>query len=133
VGILNTLVGLLVVAVLHQGFHINIVASNAAGYVVGGINSFWFNRNWTFNSTQYPATQQVTRFIMVFGLCYLVNLLVLRVSLHFLKQWPLVATIHGQWGIQPGMMAHGIANVVYVLLGFTLFRKFVFPADSSSH
>ena len=48
VGLSNTLVDIIVFTVLVAGFAVSPVPANIVGYIIGTINSFVLNRNWTF-------------------------------------------------------------------------------------
>ena len=92
IGILNTLISLLVVWVLYQLFSFNLVLSNFLGFVAGAINSYLCNRIWNFKS-QNKKRSEIIRFIIVFLIAYLVNLLVLKLcdnllSDYFMKTLP---------------------------------------------
>lgn len=50
VGMLNTLVTLCTIFVCKSLLDINEYVSNAAGYILGVINSFLWNRRWVFRS-----------------------------------------------------------------------------------
>lgn len=50
VGAMNTLLTLAVIFVAKGLFHCNPWISNAAGYLVGFINSFVWNKKWVFRS-----------------------------------------------------------------------------------
>lgn len=47
--------------------------ANALGYLVGLINSFILNRNWTFKSRS-DWKRSFMRFFVVFGICYAIQL-----------------------------------------------------------
>ncbi|MDR1368676.1 MAG: GtrA family protein [Dysgonamonadaceae bacterium] len=83
VGVMNTLLTAVVIwTVLKFGFgvvsedkatSIQMVVSNFAGYAVGLINSFIFNRNWTFKSRSDWKTGFL-KFVLAFGFCYALQL-----------------------------------------------------------
>lgn len=126
IGILNTLISLLVVWILYQIFSLNLVLSNFLGFIAGAINSYLCNRIWNFKSQNKKRTE-VIRFVIVFLIAYLVNLLVLKLcdnllSDYFMKTLPTSILI---W-IKPGYIANLFANIAYVSVSYFLFRFWVF-------
>lgn len=73
VGAVNTLTGLLVIFACKWLLGFGDVLANAIGYGVGLTTSFALNRSWTFKHKQ-AALPAVFRFLAVFLLAYLVNL-----------------------------------------------------------
>lgn len=83
VGILNTLLTAAVIWVMlhllsekdNEGSTSSLVMfiANSLGYLVGLINSFILNRNWTFKSTSNWKVS-LLRFLIAFGLCYCLQL-----------------------------------------------------------
>ncbi len=76
VGLLNTGITLLIIFILQNLLHINYKAANFTGYLLGFINSFFWNKIWTFNSNG-PVQIESILFIAVFGVCYILQLAVL--------------------------------------------------------
>jgi putative flippase GtrA len=74
VGLGNTLLGLLAIYAFKWA-DIGDVISNALGYGVGIIFSFCLNRQWTFRHKASPWAPFM-RFIVVIGVAYALNLLV---------------------------------------------------------
>jgi putative flippase GtrA len=72
VGVVNTLLSLLVIWVMMKVGY-SAVVSNATGYAAGVLNSFFWNRQWTFRSSDAWLGSAV-RFALVFGVCYLLQL-----------------------------------------------------------
>ncbi|MDR1500225.1 MAG: GtrA family protein [Tannerellaceae bacterium] len=73
VGLGNTLLSLFVIWVMMKVFGFSAVVSNVTGYVAGVLNSFIWNRRWTFKSSDRLAGSAI-RFALVFGICYLLQL-----------------------------------------------------------
>ena len=73
VGILNTALTLGVIFVLMRGFAVNYVLANMIGYVLGLVNSFLWNKTWTFRSTGSLGRESVA-FLAVFGVSYAIQL-----------------------------------------------------------
>lgn len=75
VGVVNTLLCLTVIFGLKSFGGVGDVPANVAGYIVGLYCSFLLNRSWTFThgGSLWPS---LLRFLLVFGLSYLLNLAV---------------------------------------------------------
>jgi len=135
IGLVNTAITLLVVWILHQVMDVPVVLANFVGYVAGGLNSYVWNRFWNFKSTSAQGPE-VFRFVVVFALSYFLNLGVLLGSEWLLAHWlPLAGFAHwsAQW-VKPGYVAHVVANVVYVIASFGLYKKWVFkPRETRSN
>lgn len=126
---MNTLITLLVVWILHQWLDWNIELSNFLGFIAGGVNSYICNRIWNFKS-QNKKRAEVVRFLIVFLVSYGLNLLVLEGSAYILQNatWCASFTAWISQFMKPTFFANIIANVVYVLVSFTLYKKWVFAA-----
>ena len=127
IGVINTLITLAVVWVLHQLLDWNLELSNFLGFVAGGINSYLMNRIWNFKSNNRKRTE-VVRFVIVFLLSYALNLATLEGCKYLLQntQWCQPFTIWISQFMKPTYFANIVANVVYVLASFTLYKKWVF-------
>ncbi|TCM17104.1 putative flippase GtrA [Novosphingobium sp. PhB165] len=116
VGVVNTLVGFAMIALLlHLGA--GDWLANAASYAVGLCVSFTLNRRWTFGVRGAVATQEVTRFLTVFALSYAVNVAVLGTMRSL--------------GFAENLIGQGTAMVAYSAIFFLLSRRFVFSAGAS--
>ncbi|MCD7978405.1 MAG: GtrA family protein [Tannerellaceae bacterium] len=73
VGVGNTLITAVVIWVMMKVFGFSAVVSNATGYVAGVLNSFIWNKQWTFHSSAGWGRSAI-RFGAVFGICYLLQL-----------------------------------------------------------
>jgi putative flippase GtrA len=73
VGVGNTLLSLAVIWVMMKPLGYGAVSSNITGYAVGVLNSFVWNKRWTFRS-QATWLGSALRFGLVFGVCYALQL-----------------------------------------------------------
>ena len=73
VGLINTTITLAVIFILMEVFSVNYIVSNAAGYVLGIINSFIWNKLWVFKG-HANVVVELLLFLTVFGISYLVQL-----------------------------------------------------------
>ncbi len=73
VGVSNTLITAVVIWILMKVAHCSDVLSNVVGYIAGVVNSFIWNKQWTFQS-HAGWVKSAVRFGLVFGICYLLQL-----------------------------------------------------------
>jgi putative flippase GtrA len=111
VGIMNTLITLAVIYVLMNLFGFDYRLSNLIGYILGLINSFIWNRNWTFKSQGHPL-KEIFLFIMAFALCYGIQYLFLLFLVEKLVIDPNIA--------QPASM------IVYTITNFIINKTITF-------
>jgi putative flippase GtrA len=84
VGVSNTILTAATIWILMKIFHYSDYVSNIIGYVIGLINSFIWNRKWTFAS-KAKLNITVIKFILTFAISYLLQLGNLYLLLHFTK------------------------------------------------
>lgn len=75
VGVLNTLASIAVIFSLKGLAGVPDLPANAAGYAVGLTCSFVLNKSWTFQQ-QGPVVPALARFLAVFAVAYLFNIIV---------------------------------------------------------
>ncbi|MDH6358009.1 GtrA family protein [Parabacteroides sp. PF5-9] len=73
VGVSNTVITAIVIWIMMRIVGCSDVLSNAIGYAAGVVNSFIWNKQWTFQSSAGWIRSGI-RFIIVFGICYLLQL-----------------------------------------------------------
>ncbi|HLP06144.1 MAG TPA: GtrA family protein [Paludibacter sp.] len=111
VGVSNTLITAAIIWILLRIFHVSDYISNIVGYVAGLINSYFWNRKWTFASkTKWSET--IFKFILTFGVSYLFQLGNLYLLLHYTKTDPYVCQL--------------ISIVVYTGINFILNKYYTF-------
>ncbi len=76
VGVSNTLITAIVIWVMMKGLGCSDILSNIVGYAAGVLNSFIWNKRWTFQSDAGWMSSGF-RFLVAFGICYLLQLGVL--------------------------------------------------------
>ncbi|MDO4320087.1 MAG: GtrA family protein [Bacteroidales bacterium] len=123
VGGLNTLLTLGVIFLCKSVFGIDPYVSNAAGYVVGLVNSFMWNKRWVFRS-QGTYRREAVRFVLGFVVCY---------ALQLGAVWMLNRSPFGLIEIDLGMIVisgYGLAtllgNILYTLANFLYNRLVTF-------
>lgn len=108
VGIINTVIGFSIIF-LFMWVGLGTMLSNAVGYAIGAIVSYNLNKKYTFKLGRGNVSQALKFFIILF-LSYLLNLLVLDLTLKVVSPYP----------------AQLISAVVYTVSSFILTKFFVF-------
>lgn len=132
VGVMNTLLTALVIwLILHFAYRIDdeakaptqaMFVANFSGYVIGIINSFLFNRNWTFkNKSDWRLG--FLKFILAFVICYSLQLGVV-IGLNNLHIIPTI-NVFGKVFLS-AYSCQLIGIVVYTLLNFILNKYYTF-------
>ena len=111
VGFLNTAVGYSTILFFQHVVSLGYLVSNALGYMVGGLVSYVLNKSFTFGSSRAHG-EALPRFVLAVAICYLINLVVLEVSI-------------AHWNI-PAAIAQGVAMFAYTVTFFFLSKWFVF-------
>lgn len=67
IGVLNTLIDFITFTIFNSLFGVNYVISQLAGYSLGVVNSFVFNKKWTFkeNNANKKISKELFQFIVV--------------------------------------------------------------------
>ncbi len=73
---MNTIITLSTIFLLTKVFKSNYILANIIGYILGLTNSFLMNKLWTFKSFG-KYYNELIRFILVFAVCYLLQLTLL--------------------------------------------------------
>ena len=84
VGVVNTVIGLLIIYAAKWFFHLGDIVANACGYSIGLLISFTLNSRWTFAYTG-PQLRAFVKFLLVTLVAYLVNLLTVLVAVHYFE------------------------------------------------
>ncbi len=82
-GVFNTLVGLGVIYSCKYFLGASDVSANIAGYATGLMVSFVLHSSWTFEY-RGPRWQAFGRFVLVFAVSWLANLLAVMAAIHLL-------------------------------------------------
>lgn len=111
VGIFNSIFGFAVIFTLMYLLRLSPELSNLIGYACGIIVSYVLNRTFTFRSTEMRRIE-LPKFVIVFGLAYGLNFVVLWISLQCLH----IA----------GFVSQIIAGFFYIIASYSLNKIFVF-------
>lgn len=111
IGLTNTLLTALIIWLLLTAMHFSPYTSNIIGYIAGLINSFIWNRQWTFKSkTRVSIT--FYKFIITFVISYLLQLANLYLLLNFTTFDPFICQL--------------FSIVVYSIVNFLLNKFYTF-------
>ena len=114
VGVANTALGYAIIFSCMYLAGLSPELSNAAGYMIGLLVSYFLNRYFTFRSTQRRSTE-FARFLLVFLSAYAANLTVLVVLVRVL-------------GIHAGP-SQIVAGVIYIGTTYLLNKHYVFQSS----
>ena len=95
VGVLNTLISLGVYSLFAYVFNFNYLLANTISYVVGVINSFLWNKLWTFKSKQNGSMEMVW-FVVIFLVSFGIQngcLIFFKEALKLSKFWAYVLSM----------------------------------------
>jgi len=110
VGIVNTLFGFSIIfSLMFVG--ISATISNAIGYALGAVLSYYLNAKYTFKSTK--SRQQAIKFFTILAIAYLLNFATLTLLLNYLN--PYIAQL--------------IAAIVYTLSSFLMAKTIAFREE----
>ena len=114
VGALNTAISLAVFYLLYNLFSINYPIANLVSYIIGVINSFFWNKLWVFRRGSGNMVRESLIFLLVFAVSY---------SIQYISLWGMVevAGINPNWAQLPAMAVYTIVN--YLLNRYVTFKK----------
>lgn len=115
VGVSNTLITAIVIWVLLKQLYTSDYFANIIGYIAGLINSFFWNRKWTFASKS-SLKAQIPKFILTFAVSYLFQLGNLYLLLNYTKIDPYICQL--------------LSIVVYTVINFLMNKYFTFNENS---
>jgi putative flippase GtrA len=111
IGIVNTLTGYSIIYFCMYAMDMGPEKSNFIGYTIGLIVSYLLNKKFNFR-TSTSVYKEMPVFLAVFAVCYVCNLMTLRMAIHLLESNPYVAQL--------------LAGVVYTIMSFLLYKYLVF-------
>jgi len=114
IGVSNTLITAVLIWIFLRWLHFNDYLANVLSYIIGLINSFVWNRNWTFADKGHVWTSLI-KFAAVFVVCYLIQLGTLSLLLKY-------TTIDNY-------VSQLLAIVAYTIPNFLINKYFTFKND----
>lgn len=115
VGVSNTLITALVIWVLLKVLNYSDYTANVIGYFVGLLNSFIWNRKWTFNSSN-QLSKTVLKFMITFVISYLLQLANLFLLINYTTFDPYISQL--------------LSMVVYTTVNFILNKYYTFKTNN---
>lgn len=96
-----------------------MVLGSSAAYAAGGINSYWWNRNWTFSASR-AGWAGLTRFAALSGVCLAIN-----AALVFGSSGWLASSLVPLWLANGALQVSGIVSggLGYVALRLWIFKS----------
>lgn len=114
VGISNTLITMLVIWLMMKVLDCREGLSNLTGYVAGLLNSFIWNKQWTFKESSSGWGRSAWRFAVAFVVCYVL-------------QYGLILLLNENLSIDH-YYNHLIGMVFYTVLNFVINKFYTFNA-----
>ncbi len=114
VGASNTLITAVVIWIMMKGLGCSDVLSNVVGYAAGVLNSFVWNKQWTFKSDAGWMSSGL-RFAVAFGVCYGLQLVLL---VYVLNRYVPIDPYYNQL----------LAMVFYTAINFVVNKYYTFKA-----
>lgn len=114
VGVINTIITLLTIWIFVNIFSSSQYTANIAGYAFGVLNSYFFNKNWTF-SNKSKVSVTLVKFVVVFGVSYLIQLGILYLLINYTFIQSFICQI--------------LSMIFYTIINFTLNKKVTFKTD----
>jgi len=108
VGVINTILGMIVILFCLNILGVNYNISYFIGYVIGLINSFLLNKHYTFNSTT-KWSKELIPFIIVFLISYFISHIILIGLIEKLYIDKNISIV--------------LSMVIYTIIGYTLNKK----------
>lgn len=93
IGVVNTLLDLGVFYVMNKVFHLDPYLSQVISFLVGALNSFLWNKFWTFEKRGHITGREVVRYAVTNGGYLLVSLGLLRLLVGVLALDPFLAKL----------------------------------------
>lgn len=114
VGLSNTLITMVVIWLMMKLLGCQEGLSNLTGYVAGLLNSFIWNKQWTFKGSSTGWKKGAIRFAVVFGICYVL-------------QYLLVLALNSRLSIDH-YYNHLIGMAFYTVINFLMNKFYTFKA-----
>ncbi|MBC2579452.1 GtrA family protein [Clostridium sp. DJ247] len=114
VGVANTLIDFVTFSMFHSLFGINYMVSQGLGYSFGVVNSFIFNRKWTFN--QRHSNKKLTQELLQFIVVNLISLIITIIAMNILVK-------HFYFNVY---MSKVIVTVIAQITNFLFYKLWVF-------
>jgi hypothetical protein len=119
IGILNTLIGAMIMFIAYNIFRLGYWLSTSLNYIIAGTFSFYANKTYTFKS-EGQVLKRIVLFILTVLICYLVSFNISKgitncINIQNIKLKENISMIIGM--------------IVYTILNFVLQKTVVFRKD----
>lgn len=136
VGVMNTLLTMITIWIMmHAVFRpeedekissLALSVSNMVGYIVGLVNSFLWNRSWTFKSNN-KWKPEFARFTVAFLICFLIQLVLVNI----LYKYAIINEFHlssfrFKYSVSAAEICQLAGIITYTILNFLLNKYFTF-------
>ena len=117
IGAINTIVSLIVIFILSEVLGFHYLTANILGYAVGVLLGFILHKTLTFEDTSTKTKTQFSKFISVFLITYILQLIALTVFINIFSIFEFMAQI--------------LAAGVYTILNFAGNKFITFKEKTS--
>jgi putative flippase GtrA len=127
----NTLLSLLIIWIMTKQGGCSETFSNLTGYTIGLVNSFFWNKKWTFRSSVSWKSSAI-RFFGVFAVCYVSQLLLLLLLNRFCPDNPpmydFFKPLLSVFKIDPLFYNQVLAMAFYTVANFIINKFYTFKS-----
>jgi len=124
IGVLNTLLDFGVLNLLSYTFKVysgfSLVLINVVSFLISNINSYFWNKSWTFESQNKKVTGEFLRFFGVTAIGFLINSAILWAGTTLIE--PILGLATAMWE----NVVKLVATVVYIVWNFIGYKLIVF-------
>ena len=92
VGIINTIVDIIVFAILTRYFKIFYIAAQVISYSCGVLNSYFLNKSWTFSAQDKKVNYRLIKFVIV----NLISLGAATLVLYYLEDYKILPVLYSK-------------------------------------
>lgn len=131
IGVLNTLLDFAVLNLLSYTFHVysgvSLILINVFSFLAANINSYFWNKYWTFQSQNKKVAGELLKFFTVSIIGFLLNSAIL---------WFFTTVMEPALGLSPQIwenVAKLIATGVYIVWNFIGYKLIVFKEKTENH
>lgn len=90
VGVLNTVLGFAIYYICFKILNINYSYSLSIAHIIGVINSYYWNKRWTFNVKQ-GSKKMIFKFGLIYLCTFFINYGILTIFVEFFELNPLIS------------------------------------------
>lgn len=129
VGVANTVISVAVFNLCALALGLPATVSNVLAYAVGFVNSFYWNRAWTFADRRHLG---VAHTLPRFALVNIGGLIITTSTVWILERYGPIASWHGAGAVVRLNVIEGLAICLGLLWNYTLMRVWVFAGRDTA-